>query len=50
MVRPGGPQFAFPAILPESLDSVRKGSGVLTRFLPLVFYTESQKRKATVEC
>lgn len=44
------PQFAVAGILPESLDSVRKGSGVLAGFLPLVFYTESQERKAAVGC
>lgn len=42
------PQFAVAGILPESLDSVRKRSGVLAGFLPLVFYTE--ERKAAVGC
>lgn len=41
-------QFAVVALLSESLDIVREGSGDVAGFLSVAHYTEPQGRKVTV--
>ena len=38
-------QFAVAGILSESLDTVRKGPGVLAGSLSVLHYTESQEKR-----